>query len=99
MASINTLNMPHEPTPRAPLTPPLTWGDLCSALADGLIPAAVEDGAYVVRVGALRRSLAPRPPRIPRAPRATRAMHPWHEARLATYLPTQHSSTAKQPAR
>ena len=36
-------------------TQPVTFGDLCEALADRELPAAVEDGFYVVRKGDLKR--------------------------------------------
>ena len=36
-------------------TQPVTFGDLCEALSDRDLPAAVEDGFYVVRKGDLKR--------------------------------------------
>lgn len=38
---------------------PLTFGDLCEALADRDLPAIVEDGDYVVFQGDLKRFLQP----------------------------------------
>jgi len=34
---------------------PVTFGDLCEALSDRDLPAAVKDGYYVVRKGDLKR--------------------------------------------
>jgi hypothetical protein len=36
-------------------TQPVTFGDLCEALADSELPAAVKDGFYMVRKGDLKR--------------------------------------------
>jgi hypothetical protein len=36
-------------------TQPVTFGDLCEAVADRELPAAVKDGFYVIRKGDLKR--------------------------------------------